>query len=127
MRILTFAFTWDWLKAVASKLPHSIKEFHFNKICKSSVSISFGAEYWIMEDIAMRAGYTSEIDEGLGITGGLGVGFGNLRLDYVYIPYSDLGDTHRISLAMGFEREKTEKVKKEKRLRRRLRRKNQRN
>jgi hypothetical protein len=87
-----------------------------NKPKDNDLNINLGGEYWIMENMAVRLGYTSGIDEGLGITGGLGVGFRSLRVDYAYTPYNDLGDIHRISLAIGFKRERIEKVKKEKRV-----------
>ena len=41
-------------------------------------------------------------DIGQGLTAGIGYKFGRICLDYAYVPYGDLGDTHRISLGMKF-------------------------
>ena len=41
-------------------------------------------------------------DIGEGITAGIGLKMGKTSIDYAYVPYGDLGDTHRISLGMRF-------------------------
>lgn len=61
-----------------------------------------GAEWWIQDTIALRAGYKTNQDIGPGWSAGLGFIFQRTRLDYAYVPYGDLGDTHRISLGMNF-------------------------
>jgi long-subunit fatty acid transport protein len=68
--------------------------------------LSFGAEYWIMNMFAIRAGYRLNTD--LGVLSGLGVGAGiklnnpQIGLDYGFVPMGDLGSTHRISLSFKF-------------------------
>jgi len=52
--------------------------------------------------VALRAGYRTGRDVGLGWTAGLGFKTGTFGLDYAYAPYGDLGNTHRISLGIGF-------------------------
>ncbi|NMB46755.1 MAG: hypothetical protein GX998_10155 [Firmicutes bacterium] len=55
-----------------------------------------GAEYSIGEHVQLRGGYAKE-----SITAGVGLGVGNIRLDYSWVGH-DLGGTHRISFAVRF-------------------------
>ena len=69
---------------------------------------SLGTEFWVTPNLAVRGGYqfghgadqlqTSAV--GLGI--GLGVKFSRFTMDYAFLPYGDLGDTHRITLGVRF-------------------------
>lgn len=61
-----------------------------------------GAEWWIKDIIALRAGYKSNEDIGAGITAGIGFKRDKIQLDYAYVPYGDLGSTHRVSFGMKF-------------------------
>jgi len=61
-----------------------------------------GAEWWLRNVLALRTGYKTNQDIGQGLTAGIGYKFGRICLDYAYVPYGDLGDTHRISLGMKF-------------------------
>lgn len=61
-----------------------------------------GAEWWMQDTIALRAGYKTNQDIGPGWSAGLGFKFQRICLDYAYAPYGDLGNTHRISLGMNF-------------------------
>ncbi len=80
-------------------------------IFEDSLQINLGAEYLIMNTLTPRIGYkitTAEtgLDSGLvGLTAGLGFCYSfqdfSLGLDYAYVPYGDLGDTHRIALSMA--------------------------
>jgi hypothetical protein len=60
-----------------------------------------GAEWWIEGLVALRVGYKSNQDIGSGLTAGLGFKLATVELDYAYVDYGDLGDTHRVSL--GFK------------------------
>ncbi len=60
-----------------------------------------GAEWWIEKIVALRVGYKSNQDVGSGLTAGLGFKVATVDLDYAYVDYGDLGNTHRISL--GFK------------------------
>ena len=60
-----------------------------------------GAEWWIEKIVALRVGYKSNQDAGSGFTAGLGFKVATVDLDYAYVAYGDLGNTHRISL--GFK------------------------
>jgi long-subunit fatty acid transport protein len=65
----------------------------------------FGAEYWY-GNLAFRAGYKTDFIAGIdllsGLTAGLGFKWKNYEADYAFVPYGDLGFTHRISLSVKF-------------------------
>jgi len=61
-----------------------------------------GMEGWIGNVVALRAGYRTGRDVGPSWTAGLGFKMDEFALDYAYVPYSNLGDTHRISLGIDF-------------------------
>ena len=66
-----------------------------------------GLEYWLRDALALRAGYRYGYDTStLGAMTGLSLGFGikvnDLGLDYAYVPFGDLGDTHRFGFWMKF-------------------------
>jgi hypothetical protein len=63
--------------------------------------IHFGLEYEYAEMIALRFGYRTGWDNH-NVSVGLGVNVKNFRLDYAVVPfYSELGDTHRVSLGIA--------------------------
>ena len=62
--------------------------------------VHFGLEYEFADMIALRFGYRSGWDNH-NVSMGLGVKVSNFRLDYAIVPfYSELGDTHRVSLGI---------------------------
>ena len=64
-----------------------------------------GFEYFLSQNIDLRLGYslTSETYANPGITAGLGFNISQkLFIDYAYVPFGDLGDTHRFSLRYNF-------------------------
>lgn len=64
--------------------------------------LHFGLEYMYAHVLALRFGYRTGWDN-QNVSAGLGVNVKSFRLDYAYTPfYSDLGDTHRFSLAYAF-------------------------
>lgn len=63
-------------------------------------SATIAGEYLFQKTLALRAGYQLH-RENRGIAGGAGLLLGRYQLDYGYMPFaSDLGDTHRFSLAL---------------------------
>ena len=70
-----------------------------------SVYINAGAELWLYETIAVRAGYCGqEYRDGNGLSAGAGLTvLDNLMVDYAWTPYTDLGNFHRISLYYTIE------------------------
>lgn len=81
-----------------------------NKPIDNDPLICLGLESKIANIVALRVGYKYQTKNqkldlyesaSVGFTGGFGLGFGNTYfLDYAYVPYGDLGDTHRISFMM---------------------------
>ncbi|MBI4375792.1 MAG: PorV/PorQ family protein [Elusimicrobia bacterium] len=68
---------------------------------------SLGTEYWIVPQFAIRAGYQlGRAQDQLGGASGLGTGIGvrieRLAVDYAYVPFGDLGHTHRVTLGARF-------------------------
>ena len=68
--------------------------------------VHLGGEYWIQDIVAIRIGYKTDRINELGALSGLccggGVKFENFQVDYAYVPYGDLGQTHRISILASF-------------------------
>ena len=70
-------------------------------------TLQMGVEDVVHEFLSLRAGYRAVYADTqiLGLTGlsvGLGLQIQNLGIDYAYLPYGDLGTTHRISLNYAF-------------------------
>ena len=61
-----------------------------------------GAEWWLRNILALRVGYKTNQDIRKGLTAGIGFKMGKTSIDYAYVPYGDLGNTHRISLGIKF-------------------------
>lgn len=70
-----------------------------------------GIEYLFREILSLRFGYRSlgqdlrsgsDFDIFTGVSGGLGIKVKDYNIDYTFIPFNDLGNTHRISFSMGF-------------------------
>ncbi len=77
----------------------------------TDISYHLGIESRFFNLLALRAGYNSKIAQtelgefsslSKGLCAGLGLKINNLQLDYAYVPYGELGDTHRISLGIKF-------------------------
>ncbi|OYD14250.1 hypothetical protein CH333_08655 [candidate division WOR-3 bacterium JGI_Cruoil_03_44_89] len=76
----------------------------FNFPRSGKVELHSGGEVWITNVIALRGGYRNgpQDTELGGFTCGLGIRWEKFNFDYAYVPYGDLGNTHRVSLAMLF-------------------------
>ncbi len=61
-----------------------------------------GGEFLLGDKFALRAGYRNGQDVGSGYTVGIGFNMNWLSFDYAYVPYGDLGRTHRISVGLQF-------------------------
>lgn len=70
--------------------------------------LQLGTEYWFFNKFAMRAGFENNEDrDKLGKNTGFSLGLGakfsrNYRLDYAWLPYGDLGNTHHLSMGANF-------------------------
>jgi len=63
--------------------------------------LAVGGEYNFRDFLYGRAGYRSGL-EYEDFSFGLGVNYLRLRFDYAFVPYSDLGNSHRFSFVYGF-------------------------
>lgn len=73
----------------------------------NEASLGLGIEYRLLESVLLRGGYRYKLDnlknEPLtDLTCGIGFVIKDFRLDYAFIPYDKLEDTHRISLSRDF-------------------------
>lgn len=75
----------------------------------NDLKVNFGVEYEIdcgkKIKVSPRFGYLTYnkgLEDTSGIVGGLGFTFRDYSIDYAYVPYGQLGDTHRISLILKF-------------------------
>lgn len=76
-----------------------------NKPTGNELYFSAGVEYWIARLLALRAGYKLKQEgneSGTGLRAGVGFMIGNYQLDYAYVRYGDLGNTHHLSLIARF-------------------------
>ncbi len=86
-------------KAMDGKL---ILLLDMNKPVDNDLSLNLGTEYCLTPTLKVRGGYNSRLDAGSGITGGIGFTIRPFQLDYAYVPYGDLGKTHRYCLLVRF-------------------------
>jgi tetratricopeptide (TPR) repeat protein len=63
---------------------------------------NMGADYKLWDIVAFRLGYRGRHDLDTGVTYGLRLGNERLHLDYAFVPFGALGDTHRLSLGFRF-------------------------
>ncbi|MBI4778409.1 PorV/PorQ family protein [Candidatus Desantisbacteria bacterium] len=77
-----------------------ITALDITKARDNDAKFNLGCEYLIGKSFAVRGGYNSKIDEGDGITIGIGYKHPVVTVDYAYVPWGDLAenDTHRVSL-----------------------------
>jgi flagellar motor protein MotB len=68
-----------------------------------------GFEFWpLQERFAIRGGYKTgpqsieHLGPLSGLTSGIGLVYNQFLFDYVFVPYTDLGSTHRLSVVMKF-------------------------
>lgn len=68
--------------------------------------IKGGIEWELNNILTLRGGYNSQIfkDLGIGVSLGFGLNIQTFKLDYAYVPYNDLGETHRLSFTTHFGR-----------------------
>lgn len=73
----------------------------------SKFYVSIGGEFLPIKQVVLRAGYRYGYDiESLGslvgLSGGLGFRIWNFRLDYAFVPFGELGDTHRVTFTIMY-------------------------
>lgn len=68
---------------------------------------SIGAEYWLAKKLALRLGYkygydTASLGSIVGLSAGMGFRIWGAGLDYAFVPFGDLGNTHRVTFCIKF-------------------------
>jgi len=66
--------------------------------------IAVGVETHVAKMMPVRVGFNTRNDAGAGVTVGLGWSSRVLALDYAFVPFGDLGSTHRISVTWRWGR-----------------------
>jgi len=68
------------------------------------IGINLGLEYSLQNGFVLRGGYQSNTDFELlsSLRGGLGYATANYRIDYAFVPYGDIGNTHRATFTLNF-------------------------
>lgn len=70
--------------------------------CDNTSYIGMGVDWQISKGISLRVGYRGNNDVGEGLTAGVGLSFRNVSLDYAFVPYENLGESHRFSLGLNW-------------------------
>ena len=78
------------------------------KIYDNKTEISFGTEYTPINVLALRVGYLKSLNpedvtnvaDFKGLGGGIGLRILNFSTDYAFVPYGDLGNTHRMAFSV---------------------------
>lgn len=67
--------------------------------------INLGVEVWLKNLIALRGGFNSQVfkDFGTGVSCGFGTTIKHYQIDYAFVPYDELGNTHRFSITFRFD------------------------
>jgi len=79
--------------------------FDISKAGSSDMTLHLGAEYLMGKTMALRAGYRKAggSESLAGLSGGFGYkDVSGIGIDYAWVPYGDLGVTHRISITNRF-------------------------
>ena len=82
--------------------------FEISKPNDNDATLHGGVEYSVNPLLMLRGGYqmtpgnTLDVAGLTGVTAGLGVNFSKFSIDYGFVPFGDLGSTHRISFLIKF-------------------------
>ena len=92
--------------AYAMRLPHNdvTAAFDITKGALDKVRMGLGVETVIDDQFAVRAGFTTRQDAGVGLSFGLGWKGSKVGADYAFVPMGALGNAHRISFTLRWGR-----------------------
>jgi long-subunit fatty acid transport protein len=80
--------------------------FDVEKYNDNDMTYQTGLDYQVSPALALRGGVQvgNELggDNSTGLTGGVGINIAAFQIDYAFMPFGDLGNTHRISLLVRF-------------------------
>ncbi len=89
-----FAYSW-WGEAMTATLDEVVP-------ADNTPFAALGLEYKIRKMVSIRLGYKGEKKTDQKVSYGFGFENPIFRLDYAFVPYDDLGNTHRISVIYRF-------------------------
>jgi len=69
----------------------------------SEMRLHLGGEYLILDILALRAGFKTRPEMDNAFTGGFGVLWQDLRIEYAFVPFEEINDTHYLALTVIFE------------------------
>lgn len=81
-----------------------------SKANDNDATLHSGLEYSVSNLLTLRGGYQVTPGNDLGVTGltnisaGFGMQLNRFNLDYAFLPFGELGNTHRLSLLIKFDR-----------------------
>lgn len=98
---LKFAASYD--AGTKTKLGMQIDEY----LLDNKFYAALGTEYAFIKELALRFGYrfgydTASLGNSAGITAGFGFKIWSVNMDYAFVPFGELGDTHRLSFIGKF-------------------------
>jgi hypothetical protein len=97
---LTFRGGLAYRRMIPLLSDEAVVAFELQKPREDDLKTHLGIEVGVAEKLALRFGYRSGYDN-QNVSVGVGIPVERFRLDYAFVPfYSDLGDTHRLSLAV---------------------------
>jgi len=73
-----------------------------NKAVTDELTLHPGMEYRPIEAFAVRAGFDGRNDAGPGFAAGAAWHFRDISLNYGFMPFGELGESHRISIGLRF-------------------------
>jgi len=76
--------------------------FALEKDVRYDPSISFGIDYDIIEYLSLRLGGSNNPSR---FTGGVGINYSIVNLDYAFFTHPDLGFTHQVGIILSFGKE----------------------
>jgi hypothetical protein len=59
-----------------------------------------GSEYWLLGALALRGGYMVRAEMDDGITAGIGIVWKCFELDYAFVPFGEINDSHHVGLTV---------------------------
>ena len=79
--------------------------FDATKARTDKIRFHIGTETVIEKTLALRVGFNTRYDASFGITGGVGLVWKTLGVDYAFVPFGDLGTAHRLGLTFRWGNE----------------------
>ncbi|MCK5243040.1 PorV/PorQ family protein [bacterium] len=81
-----------------------------NQPLDNKLNLQVGFEYWYYQVVAARIGYRQQLGGNdlqsdniiHRLTAGASIRWADLQLDYAFVPYADLGGTHRVMLKLHY-------------------------